>query len=274
MSIILGGKVISINDTSRNKIGEINPLRYRSYYYDTETDLYYLNSRFYDTETGRFINADGYISTDQGINDKNMYIYCGNNPVSRKDQDGMFWKEIGNFFGAVGKAVINCVKAVFGSETTIVHQNQKHEKFFVPDPWPITIKTGIKENTVLNKRGSSSKPILVYAKKRADNITLSSVGMKVKMKKFTLNTSLGIDDIAISGSLKLMEATHSFGINSDLTQLKLGFEYSSTYTTIKWDTNLTENTTSYINVSASGWSVVAAYIYLTHGHWVPSPQKN
>ncbi|MCL2312301.1 MAG: RHS repeat-associated core domain-containing protein [Firmicutes bacterium] len=125
MSIILGGKVISINDTSRNKIGEINPLRYRSYYYDTETELYYLNSRFYDTETGRFINADGYISTDQGINDKNMYIYCGNNPVSRKDQDGMFWKEIGNFFGTAAKAVVNCIKAIFGAETTVVYQVKK-----------------------------------------------------------------------------------------------------------------------------------------------------
>ena len=58
-----------------------NPLRYRGYYYDTETGLYYLNSRYYDSVAGRFINADGYISTGQGLLSFNMFAYCGNNPV-------------------------------------------------------------------------------------------------------------------------------------------------------------------------------------------------
>ena len=44
--------------------GDANPFRYRGYYYDTETGLYYLNSRYYDPEVGRFINADRYIVTD------------------------------------------------------------------------------------------------------------------------------------------------------------------------------------------------------------------
>ncbi len=52
------GKLISISDTSGCNIGEINPLRYRGYYYDSETGLYYLNARYYDPETGRFLNAD------------------------------------------------------------------------------------------------------------------------------------------------------------------------------------------------------------------------
>ena len=45
----------------------INPLRYRGYYYDTETGFYYLQSRYYDPEHRRFINADTYASTGQGI---------------------------------------------------------------------------------------------------------------------------------------------------------------------------------------------------------------
>ena len=59
------GKVISVTDasgaaqTSSGFIGNINPIRYRGYYYDSETGLYYLQSRYYDPETGRFVNADG-----------------------------------------------------------------------------------------------------------------------------------------------------------------------------------------------------------------------
>ena len=65
-----------------------NPFRYRGYYYDSDIGLYYLNSRYYDANTGRFINADGYISTGQGILGYNMYAYCGNNPVNYVDYSG------------------------------------------------------------------------------------------------------------------------------------------------------------------------------------------
>ena len=64
------------------------PFRYRSYYYDTELGMYYLNTRYYDPAIGRFINADGAVSTGQGLLGNNMYSYCGNNPVSRKDPNG------------------------------------------------------------------------------------------------------------------------------------------------------------------------------------------
>ena len=44
-----------------------NPFRYRGYYYDTATELYYVSSRYYDPEIGRFINADGAYDTNQGV---------------------------------------------------------------------------------------------------------------------------------------------------------------------------------------------------------------
>ena len=59
-----------------------NPLRYRGKYFDNSTGLYYLQSRFYDPVVGRFINADGYVSTGQGILGFNMFTYCLNNPVN------------------------------------------------------------------------------------------------------------------------------------------------------------------------------------------------
>ena len=93
------GNVISITDkngkeiTSSTHIGIVNPIRYRGYYYDAETGYYYLQSRYYNPQVGRFLNADGYISTGQGILGTNMFAYCLNNPINFTDSTGKsaFW---------------------------------------------------------------------------------------------------------------------------------------------------------------------------------------
>ena len=75
--------------TDATFIGHINPLRYRGYYYDRETCLYYLQSRYYDFANCRFINADTFATTDaNGFLSANMFAYCENNPVMRTDPDG------------------------------------------------------------------------------------------------------------------------------------------------------------------------------------------
>lgn len=65
-----------------------NPLRYRGYVYDTETGLYYCQSRYYDPALGRFLNADAFASTGQGIIGNNMFAYCKNNPIQYMDASG------------------------------------------------------------------------------------------------------------------------------------------------------------------------------------------
>ena len=75
--------------TSQKRIVRtLNPFRYRGYYYDTDTGLYYLQSRYYNPQWGRFLNADGYVSTGMGLLGHNMYAYCGNNPVMGYDPTG------------------------------------------------------------------------------------------------------------------------------------------------------------------------------------------
>ena len=76
--------------TGKTHIGNLNPIRYRGYYYDTETGFYYLQSRYYDPMMRRFINADSYQSTGQGILGTNMFSYCGNNPVAYQDYSGKY----------------------------------------------------------------------------------------------------------------------------------------------------------------------------------------
>ncbi len=85
------GKLLSTTDTSNDNIGSLNPFRYRSYYFDTETKLYYLQSRYYDPNTGRFINADdvNVLQNLQGeVLDANLFNYCGNNAINLVDYSG------------------------------------------------------------------------------------------------------------------------------------------------------------------------------------------
>ena len=114
------GKIISIKDndgniiTDASHIGLINPYRYRSYYYDSETKLYYLNSRYYNPEWDRFINCDSGISKYE-IDGLNLYQYALNNPINVYDEDGEWpkWLKKAAKKVAIGAAVIAvCAVAV------------------------------------------------------------------------------------------------------------------------------------------------------------------
>ena len=74
-----------ITGLEASTIGIINPFRYKGYYYDEETKLYHLTSRYYDPEVGRFITPDDVDYLDPtNINGLNLYTYCGNDPVNYK----------------------------------------------------------------------------------------------------------------------------------------------------------------------------------------------
>ena len=83
------GKVKLVSGAMSSTLGHLNPFRYRGYYFDQESGLYYLNSRYYDPQTCRFINADGLIYCEDAI-PTNLFKYCDNNPVTNTDLSG-FW---------------------------------------------------------------------------------------------------------------------------------------------------------------------------------------
>lgn len=89
------GNTLSVTDASGKAITDplhianINPIRYRGYYYDAETGLYYLQSRYYDTSTRRFLNADTLLGANAGAA-YNLFAYCGNNPINMQDSDGLY----------------------------------------------------------------------------------------------------------------------------------------------------------------------------------------
>ena len=105
------GNTLSITDvngnaiTSTTHIGNLNMIRYRGYYYDSETGFYYLQNRYYDPQVKRFISPDSastLTATPASLNDKNLFAYCDNNPVNRVDVGGQFWDTV---FDVVSLAV-------------------------------------------------------------------------------------------------------------------------------------------------------------------------
>ena len=111
------GEILSVTDslgneiTDESHIANINPIIYRGYYYDTETGFYYCGSRYYNPVFCRWINADGYASTGQGLLGCNMYAYCGNNPVNYIDSDGEFPVAIGAGVATVAAIAALCALA-------------------------------------------------------------------------------------------------------------------------------------------------------------------
>ena len=128
------GEILSVTDSSGNEITDeshianINPIRYRGYYYDTETGFYYCGSRYYNPVFCRWINADdtGVLQEDQdNILQYNLYAYCFNNPVNMVDDDGYLPKwitkvAIGVGSILVGATVVAATAATGGVATAFV----------------------------------------------------------------------------------------------------------------------------------------------------------
>ncbi len=109
------GKITSMNYTT---VSQTNPLRYRGYYFDSETGFYYLKSRYYDPAICRFINADG--TENLGINGEfisyNLFAYCLNNPINNSDARGEFVFTTIMLAATISGAIIGgVVGGVFGA---------------------------------------------------------------------------------------------------------------------------------------------------------------
>ena len=268
------GKII----TATGDLAEINPLRYRGYYYDTETGFYYLQSRYYDPEICRFINADSYASTGQGFIGHNMFAYCLNNPVFFADESGNAANPRYNvslicdgFFkqpSTASSSVENSAPAgsFFGAEASYTFQ-KKYERELAPKlvNMVVSCKSGTSTSTILASSGDSSRPLSVYAQGRADNEILSSAGLKINIANFTLNVSIGADNLGVSASIADRGTIKSIALTADISQFKIGGEFATTV----WDNTTSEKI--YTNISVSGWLLVAAYIYYKTGEWYPTP---
>ena len=109
------GKLLTTTGSKADTIGKLNPFLYRGYYFDAETGLYYLNSRYYDVQTGRFLNVDDtdiLLEDQENLTEHNLFAYCLNNPVNMADDDGgiAWW-----IAAAVGGAVFDTAAYIIGA---------------------------------------------------------------------------------------------------------------------------------------------------------------
>ena len=115
------GRMLNITGSLSASLGKDNPYRFKGYYYDEETGMYYLKSRYYQPEICRFISADdeNVLNIEQGnLNQFNLYLYCLNNSVNRVDETGnisvsALLRGLGNAFTGfsaigIGATVIAC----------------------------------------------------------------------------------------------------------------------------------------------------------------------
>lgn len=98
------GRILSTTGSLASTLGEKNPYRFKGYYYDEETGLYYLNARYYNPEWGRFINADSELGDTGELIAHNIFAYCSNNSVMNIDPSGQGWLDA--LFGCLVVAAV------------------------------------------------------------------------------------------------------------------------------------------------------------------------
>ena len=100
------GDVLSIRDSEDNEVGsytydaygnilaaegalaKANPIRYAGYYYDEETNNYYLQACYYNPTNGSFLALDPHPGDEDDPLSQNGYSYANGNPVMNVDPNG------------------------------------------------------------------------------------------------------------------------------------------------------------------------------------------
>ena len=125
------GNILNLDELS--EIAEINPFRYKGYYYDQETNIYYCKSRYYSPEIYRWISRDEieYLDTSS-ITGCNLYVYCNSNPVMGYDPNGnwdwgVFWTVVGFVVGSSsGIPGMEIYGAVIGNDAYQISEIQNN----------------------------------------------------------------------------------------------------------------------------------------------------
>ena len=228
------GKLLSCEDTSENDIVSfINPYTYRGYYYDSDTEMYFLKSRYYNPELHRFISADGIVNANQDILGNNLYAYCSNNPVNNCDETGC--GKISNWIKSIGQKVKNWLNSVPNSSVTVPSSN-----------------------AVINRIADSTLGGAIH--------TLSKYKVKKhvvfgKSKKYNRNTSR--IKIAPDGDISkpyAKVASTTSAVTSVIACGALGLDIANTWTENNSNTNGDRLIKTGVQLGCAGASVLVGYV--------------
>ncbi len=225
------GKIQSIKDsqeneiTDENNIGLINPFRYRGYYYDSETELYYLNSRYYSPKWKRFINADEILGANKDLLSYNLYIYCSNNPITLIDQSGHgLWNKIKKGISKIIKTAQKIKKSIASFIGSIVNinknkTNQVKETINEQNNIVGSHKTGKYITTTKNIASNDRRNISLEISK---NNSITMLGVKY----FNSSQSLSIEGNINSRKIVIGQDDNIFSFEAGMRGLDIYFKYS------------------------------------------------
>ena len=166
------GQTISYSTTINET--NLNPIRYKDYYYDTESGFYYLQSRYYDPQVGRFISADdtGYLGATESVLSFNLYTYCENEPLKNEDPSG------NGIIKAIGIQIsVSIMNFVVGLEFLWNTSNWKFEMFMF---------AGANGRNYISSSVQALKEDLLYSLKRIPKLSVKTIGT---LEKFGLSVS-------------------------------------------------------------------------------------
>lgn len=202
------------------------------------------------------------MQTGDGILDKNMYAYCMNNPINRVDTNGKFWKGIGGLFISVTNAILS----VFGASSQVSVVEEKTD-YLTSNISPVFLKTGSTISTVKSRKGTSSKPISVYANGVSNNPLASTAGIKINIAKYSFDIGIGLTDTSLKFSISKGDITTSSALKIDITKLQIGFEME---VETKIDTDIYSS--GYANASVNAGFLGAMYMLFNTGNLNSSVQ--
>ena len=191
------GNCLSVSG-SNDEVASCNPFRYRSYYYDDDTGLYYLNARYYNPKLRRFISPDNsaYLDTGspQGLN---LYVYCGNDPVSHSDPSGRFGVLTALIIGAIAGAVVG-----FGIATYIDYMDD-NEVFNGSVPWYNYVGAALLGGIIGGGIGASIPYLVAFAGASAFGsvpVAGGAVAIAVSAEKVILAGAIGTATVGYIGA--------------------------------------------------------------------------
>ena len=249
---ILGMKDSNNNDilpSNTSHIANINPFRYRSYYYDQETGLYYLNHRYYSPKLGRFISPDMIIGSNKDIFSNNLYCYVSNNPINNIDSNGCGLLNLTNLLLVKALAVVVTSKIISTAKKFIDSTLGKKlvnvsRSDSVDNSPPIKINNGYSTSTTststVTKIGGGNKNAIINVTKEYNNFDLEQTSIESNLS--FVNFGVGFSDNKVV-------ATESFTIGNKSAKISLGMNNSYQFSfKLEYEHELSDNV--YENISS------------------------
>ncbi|MCL1791933.1 MAG: RHS repeat-associated core domain-containing protein, partial [Peptococcaceae bacterium] len=240
-------------------IAHINPFRYRGYYFDVETGLYYLGSRYYDPETGRFINSDGILCEAGNVKGNNMFVFVFNNPINMTDEDGLWpsWSNVKVFAQNIKNGFVDTFVNQYNSvKNFLEHPLQTYKEFYtnpaniiklfpVVDLWVNTVKGAVSGIKTLasgdpSAIGYRTGQNLAIATETVALIGVSAGASKVMAEIGTINTVKNIHPPGWNANWRWMYGTRMKSTRARWFDLEGGewrYHFDKDHPIAHWDYN-------------------------------------